>query len=155
MWPSVTPQIPCTPNVAMSKKLFSVTTILLALSVAAMAADVTGKWVSERPGRGDGAPPIRQTFDLKASGNTLTGTVSGGGMGRRGGGGGTPPATEISNGKIDGDKVSFEVKRSTPNGEFVQKYEGAVAGDELKLKMNMEGPNGPISIDVVAKKSAT
>jgi hypothetical protein len=140
----------------MSKKLFFVTTILLTLAFTALAADVTGKWVSERPGRGDGAPPIRQTFDLKADGSKLTGTVTGGGMGRRGGGGGgTPPASEISNGKIDGDKVSFEVKRETPMGEMVQKYEGTVAGDELRLKMSFDGPNGPMSIDVVAKKSST
>jgi hypothetical protein len=36
----------------MTKKLFFVVTILLVVAFAAMAADVTGKWVYEQAGRG-------------------------------------------------------------------------------------------------------
>ena len=139
----------------MTKKLLFVTTILLAVAFVAVAADVTGKWTYEAPGRG-GNPGRPTTITLKQDGNNLTGTVPGG-MGR-GGGGGTPPADiEISNGKVDGDKISFEVKRTTPNGDFVTKYEGTLMGDELKLKItrpNMQGGD-PIVNEVTAKKSST
>jgi hypothetical protein len=72
----------------MTKKLLFVVTLMLVVAFALMAADITGKWVAEQPGR-NGGPPRQTTFNLKADGATLTGTVTGGGGGgRRGGGGG-------------------------------------------------------------------
>ena len=62
----------------MTKKLFFVMTILLVASCALMAADVSGKWTYEAPGRG-GNPGRPTTITLKADGATLTGTVPGGG----------------------------------------------------------------------------
>jgi hypothetical protein len=137
----------------MSKKLLFVMTLLLVFAFAAWAADVTGKWTYEMAGRQGGNPrPV--TLDLKSSGSTLTGTVSGLG-GRRGGGGDAPPPAEISNGKIDGDKISFEVKREFQGQSNVTKYEGTVSGSEMKLKITRDTPNGPMTNDVVAKKSTT
>jgi hypothetical protein len=115
----------------MTKTLLFVATILLVACFSLLAADVTGKWVAEMPGR-DGGPPRQTTFMLKADGAKLTGTVTGGGRG-----GAAPTPAEISEGKIDGDKVSFTVKRETPNGPMEIKYAGTVSGDELKLKFNM------------------
>ena len=134
----------------MTKKLLFVVTIALVAAFSLLAADVTGKWVAEMPGR-NGGPPRQQTFDLKADGSTLTGTVSGG-MGR---GGAAPQAINISDGKVDGDKVSFTVKRETPNGTFEQKYTGTVSGDDLTLKTTMQGPDGPTERTVTAKRSKT
>jgi hypothetical protein len=137
----------------MTKKLLFVTTILLVVALSAFAADVSGKWTYQQPGRG-GGDPVPVTITLKASGATLTGTVPGQ-MGRGGGGGGTPPApSEISNGKVDGDKVYFEVKRTTPNGDQITKYEGTVTGDEMKLNVTRPGRNGgdPTVTPVVAKR---
>src|ERR1035438_1978708 len=111
----------------MTKKLFFVVTLMLVASFALLAADVSGKWVAEQPGR-NGGPPRQTTFTLKADGAKLTGSMTGG-MGR---GGAAPAATEITDGKIDGDKVSFTVKRETPNGTMETKYSGTVGGDELK-----------------------
>jgi hypothetical protein len=137
----------------MTKKLLFVTTILLAVAFVAVAADVTGKWVAEVQGRNGNTQQM--TFTLKADGNALTGTVAGG-MGRRGGGGGgAPMATDISNGKIDGDKVSFEVKREYNGNEFVTKYEGTISGDTLNLKETRNGQNGPTTRDINAKRSTT
>jgi hypothetical protein len=138
----------------MTKKLLLVTTILLVVAFVAFAADVTGKWTYEQPGRG-GGPGRPVTITLKADGNTLTGSVPGGG-GRRGAdaGGAPPPPIEISNGKINGDNISFEVKRSMGGNEMVTKYEGTVSGDELKLKItqpNMQGGD-PVVRDVTAKR---
>ena len=61
---------------------------------------------------------------------------------------------EISNGKVDGDKVYFEVKRTTQRGETITKYEGTVSGDELKLKITRPGRGGgdPMVNEVTAKR---
>jgi len=138
----------------MTKKLLFATTILLVVVFAAIAADVNGKWVAEVEGRNG---TQQMTFTLKADGGTLTGTVMGGGGGRRAGGGGGrgPMAAEISNGKIDGDHVSFEVKREYNGNEFITKYDGTVSGDTLNLKEKRNGQNGEQTRDIAAKRSTT
>ena len=134
----------------MTKKLFFVLAILLVGAFTLMAADVSGKWTYEQPGRNGGAG--RQvTITLKQEGGTLTGTVPG--MGR--GGDNPPPPSQITDGKVDGNNVSFTVKRETPNGTMVQKFEGTVSGDEMKLKITREGQNGPMTNEVSAKRSTT
>jgi hypothetical protein len=103
----------------MKKRLVLFCAMFALASIVAFAADVTGKWVGEAGGKG--GPP---TFNLKQSGTTLTGTSSG-----RGG------DTEISNGKIDGNNISFEVTREIPDkGKFTTKYSGTVDGSTMKLK---------------------
>src|SRR5579871_1547802 len=104
----------------MRRRFFASITIFAALAFTAAAADLTGKWVGQIEGR-NGAQQI--TFDLKADGAKVTGTVTGGGGGR-GGGGGTPAAQEISDGKIDGDKVSFTVKVDNNGQTRVTTYTG-------------------------------
>src|SRR5580765_2860128 len=134
----------------MTRKLLFVMTILLVASFALMAADVSGKWTFEQPGRG-GNPGRPVTITLKADGSTLTGTMPAGG---RGGAPADPIA--ISDGKVDGDKISFNVKREMNGNTMVTKYEGTVAGDELKLKITRTGQDGTPQVnEVVAKRSAT
>ena len=93
------------------------TKLILALTVAmalfanlALAADVTGKWTAETKGR-DGQTRT-QTFNLKADGSKLTGSVSMGQMGER----------EISNGKVDGDNISFDVNVEMNGNAMTMKY---------------------------------
>jgi hypothetical protein len=86
--------------------------------MTALAADVTGNWSGQFAGpNGDG---MAITFSFKQDGAKVTGTVRG------------PQGEpiEISDGKIDGDKISFTV---TVNGQMVIKHEGTVSGDEIKL----------------------
>ena len=133
----------------MTKKLLFVTTLLLVVAFVAFAADVTGKWTFEQPGRG-GGPGRPTTITLKADGAKLTGSVPGG-MGR--GGGEAPPPTEITNGKIAGEKITFEVSRDMGGTPMVTKYEGTLAGDELKLKITRNGMDGtPTTTEVTAKR---
>jgi len=135
---------------------------MLVVAFALMAADITGKWVAEQPGR-NGGPPRQTAFDLKADGATLTGTMTGGGGGggRRGGGGGgggggrAPQAREISDGKVDGNNISFTVKVEFNGQSMVTKYEGTLSGDELKLKVTRDGQNGPTTSEMTAKRSTT
>jgi len=137
----------------MTKKLLLVTSILLVIALGLFAADVTGKWTYEMAGRQGGNPrPV--TLNLKADGSKLTGTVSGM-MGRGGGGGGTPPDMEIMNGKVDGNNVSFETKMEFNGNTRVTKYEGTLAGDDLKLKVTRDTQNGPQTNEVTAKRSGT
>ena len=94
----------------------------LALGVS-FAADIDGKWTAHFEGRnGDQT----QTLTLKASDNALSGTI----QGARG------PAAEISNGKIDGDNISFTVVREFRDNKFTQEYKGTISGSELKLSVS-------------------
>ncbi len=104
------------------------------LGATALAASIDGKWVSVRKmERGGESFTITQTFDLKAQGSRLTGSVSMafGDMSTR--------TTEIKEGKIEGDKFSFTTVMSTPNGEFKMVYEGTVEGATLKGTSTREG----------------
>ena len=141
----------------MTKKLLIAGMILLAVALVALAADaVTGKWVSETPGR-DGTPR-QTTYNLKADGAKLTGTVLQPMGGRGGGGGGAPPAptpAPISNGKVDGNNVSFEVTRDFGGNSMTMKYEGVVAGSDMKLKItrpDFQGGGAPVVTEATAKK---
>ena len=136
--------------VTMTKKLLFVVTIALVFAFAAMAADVTGKWTYEQPGRG-GNPGRPVTITLKQDGAKLTGSVPG--MGR--GGDNPPPPTEITDGKVDGNSVSFTVKREFNGNTMVQKFEGTVDGDSIKFKITRDTQNGPQTNEVTAKKSTT
>ena len=133
----------------MTKKLLFLITILLVAAVTLMAADVSGKWTYEQPSRGGGqGRPV--TITLKQDGDKLTGSVPGFARG-----GAEAPPTEISDGKVDGSNVSFTVKREMNGNTFVTKYEGTVSGDEMKLKVTRDTPNGPMTFDATAKKSST
>jgi hypothetical protein len=119
--------------------------VLLALAMAlaffttgAFAADVTGKWTAEMKGR-DGETRT-QTFNFKQKGDKLTGSVSNP-MGER----------EISEGKVDGDNISFVMKFERDGNEMKIPYTGKVVGDEIQFKT--ESPRG--TREFTAKKSTT
>jgi hypothetical protein len=133
----------------MTKKLLFIVTIALVAAFALMAADVSGKWTFEQAGR-QGGTPRQVTMTLKAEGSTLTGSMPGFGRG----GGDPPPPTAITDGKVDGNNVSFTVKREMGGNTVVTKYEGTVSGDEMKLKITREGGNGA-PVEVTAKRSTT
>src|ERR1700735_3100760 len=138
----------------MRKKLLLAATMFLAVAFTAAAADLTGKWVAQVTGRNGNT---QMTFDLKVDGATLTGAVTGGGGGGRrggGGGGGTPTANPISDGKIDGDKVTFSVKVDRNGQSMVTTYTGTFSGDDLKLKQTRQGRNGEQTTDIAAKRSS-
>ena len=134
----------------MTKKLLFVATLALVFTFAVMAADVTGKWTFEQPGRG-GNPGRPVTITLKQDGTKLTGSVPG--MGR--GGDTPPPPAEIKDGKVEGNMVSFTVTREFNGNTMTTKYEGTVNGDEMTLKITRDTQNGPMTNEVTAKKSTT
>jgi hypothetical protein len=102
----------------------------LAILTSVWASDVSGKWVAQVPGR-DGQTR-ETTFNFKAEGDKLTGTMSG----RQG-------DVQIADGKIAGDDISFTVTVNFGGNEIKLLYKGKVAGDEIKFTRTREGGNQP------------
>jgi opacity protein-like surface antigen len=121
---------------AMRKPLFLVTLLTL-LALTAAAADVTGKWTAQVPGRDGQTREV--TFTFKQSGDTLTGTMTG----RQG-------DVPISDGKVAGDTISFSAPGG--GGGNVFKYTGTISGSEIKMKR--EGGQGQPR-EFVAKRAAS
>ncbi len=105
----------------MTKRVFFVFAVLLVVSIAALAADVSGKWVAQIPGRGGQARET--TFTFKVDGEKLTGTMSG----RQG-------DIAISEGKVSGDALSFVVSMERGGQTMKQTYTGKVVGSEIQFK---------------------
>jgi hypothetical protein len=98
-----------------------------------VAAEIDGKWVAERKIERDGQSfTIKQTFDLKSDGEKLSGKLSIAF-------GDQAMDAEIKDGKLSGNKFSFNATVSTPNGDFKSVYEGAVEGDTLKGTATRDG----------------
>ena len=115
-------------------RLLILTASAVLLASSAFAGAIDGKWVSERKMDRDGQSfTIVQTFDLKEDGGKLTGKFS-----MKFGDNEAPPA-EISDGKVDGNKFSFNATISTPNGDFKTSYSGTVEGAMLKGTAEREG----------------
>ena len=109
------------------KFVTTISVCLLLLAGITFAASIDGKWVSERKfDSGGESMTIKSTFELKAEGNTLTGSVVTV-FGEK-----EMPKLEIKEGKIDGSKFSFTTVMSGSRGEFKTVYEGTVEGDTLK-----------------------
>jgi len=133
----------------MTKKLLFVGTILLVVGLVALAADVSGKWTFEQQGRQGNTTTV--TLTLKADGGNLTGNMS------QPGRDGNAMETEISNGKIDGSTVTFDVVRSMGQREFKQSFKGTVNGDSMDLEITRPGRGGgePTTTKVTAKRATT
>ena len=131
----------------MIKKLLCVTTILLAVTLCLMAADASGKWAFEQEGRNG---PVQVTLNLKVDGGALSGTLT------RPGRDGNAMETPISDGKVDGNNLSFSVKREFNGNTVVTTYKGTLDGDNLKIEITMPGRDGNSrTANVVAKRSTT
>ena len=112
----------------MTKKLLFVTAVLLVVALGAFAADVTGKWTFEQPGRG-GNPGRPVTITLKQDGSKLTGETNSSFTGK----------SAITDGKIEGDNISFNIKASIQGNEMTLSYKGKIAGDTIKLSSEFGG----------------
>ena len=131
----------------MTKKLLFAFALLLVVTLAASAADVSGKWVYEQQGRG-GGNPVQVTLTLKADGAKLTGNVS------RPGRDGNVMETPITDGTVNGDNVTFKTENNFGGNTMTTQYSGTVSGSEMKLKITRPGRDGnAMTTEVTAKKS--
>jgi len=110
----------------MKARLSSFVVGLAVLATVAQAADVTGKWIAQVPGRG--GETRETTFNLKVDGESLTGTMSG----RQG-------DVALTDGKIKEDALSFNVAMSFQGNDVRFSYKGKVSGDEIQFTRQREG----------------
>ena len=111
----------------MRSKIIVIAVVVLSFMLAtAWGADITGKWKGSMDMMGQS---MELGFIFKVDGSTLTGTS----IGPQG------QETPISDGKIQGDDISFVVK-VTGQMELTINYTGKISGDEIKLKMQMDMP---------------
>ncbi len=118
-------------------------------AAAVHAADPSGTWTWTGPAGRNGGPGPTYTLMLKASGTTLTGALTSPPRGR--GGGGEPTTNAISNGKVDGDKISFDlvVNNQFTGADVTNSYQGTVNGDTItgtqpgRGRRGGRGPGGP------------
>jgi hypothetical protein len=104
------------------------------LAVSCFAADVTGKWTATT--QSPDGQEMQISFNLKQDGDKLSGTVEGP-MGQM----------PISEGKLDGDAISFTVEMN----EMKIVHKGTVSGDEMKLKVEF----GDRAFDMTAKRTSS
>jgi len=83
------------------------------------AADVTGKW---RASFDSGIGPQKYTYEFKVNGTALTGKVDSG-WGE----------TEIQQGKMNGDEISFVEIIDFAGDTTRVTYRGKVSGDQIKF----------------------
>lgn len=113
------------------------------MSTTARAADVTGSWTAEMTTPDGNSFQIE--FDFKQDGAKLTGTVQGPGGG----------AMNISNGKVDGNHISFDVSF---NGSTIS-HDGTLneAGDEIEITTKSDSgdiPGGKLTLKRVKPGAA-
>ena len=112
---------------------------VLAATLVAHAADISGKWTAQVPGR-DGQTR-ETTFNFKVDGEKLTGTTTG-----------MNGDVPIADGSIKGDAVTFNVVANFNGTDVKIVYKGTVAGDEIKFTRQREGSDRPPA-EFVAKRA--
>ena len=100
---------------------------LLMLGQTIVAADtpanVAGTWEMTSEGRNG---PMTQTLTIQQDATTIKGTLSG------------PRGDTPFEGTVAGNKISFTVKRDTPNGTFTLEYSATVDGDSMTGTIHSE-----------------
>jgi hypothetical protein len=124
----------------MRRNILLVVILLCAIAIGALAADVSGQWVAQVPGRDGGM--MDTSFNFKVSGEQLTGSMENQ-FGER----------QISDGKVSGNDVSFNVHIEFGGNEMTLVFTGKVSGDEIKFKRERKGgEGGPANVEFVAKR---
>jgi hypothetical protein len=126
--------------------LAALTLILLAQPVQAQV-DMTGTWeITTVTQRGERV----MTFTFKQDGAALTGHTELAAMGRGGGAGagGAPREVSISNGKVEGNQVTFQIVMGMGERSMTQSFTGTVSGDTMEGTMTggmgPQGQAGPV-----------
>ena len=113
-------------------------TLMAAFVMVASAADISGAW------KGTAETPngtFQRTFVFKVDGNKLTGETTSEMLGK----------SEIMNGKVDGDTVSFDITVKIEDNDMKLHYAGKVSGNEIKFHVESADGNG-MTLEYVAKR---
>jgi hypothetical protein len=101
------------------RKALAVATVMVAVVLSAYAADPTGKWTATFDTQ---IGQQKYTYDFKADGEKLTGKA----ISQFG-------ETEIEDGKVKGDDISFVENITFQDQKIRIEYQGKIAGDEIKF----------------------
>jgi riboflavin synthase alpha subunit len=86
------------------------------------AADVNGTWKGSVSANGT---PTELIFHLKSAGNAVTGTIERTGA----------PPTEVHEGKLEGDTVSFWISAEYQGGSYTIVYKGKITPGQIDFDM--------------------
>src|SRR5229473_1237808 len=101
--------------------------LIIAFTVAAFGADINGTWKATAEGpQGN----MERTFVFKVDGNKLTGETTSSMMGK----------STLTDGKVDGDNVTFTITVKFQDQEMKLNYKGKVSGNEIHF--TVENPAG-------------
>ena len=103
----------------------------------ASAADISGNWKATAD---FGGQTIERTFVFKVEGTKLTGETTSQLMGK----------STITDGKVEGDNVSFTITGNIQGNEMKLTYKGTVAADGKAIKFTVDAGGNNIVWD--AKK---
>jgi hypothetical protein len=106
--------------------------------------DPTGTYIWTQAGR-NGGPDRTNTLVLKVEGDKLTGKLTAPGRG------GAAADVAITDGKVAGAVVSFDVVRDNNGTSTTNKYSGTLADGSIKGKIDSERNGQPQSRDWEAK----
>jgi hypothetical protein len=112
-------------------------TLMALFALAASAADISGNWKGTAEGP-NGA--IERTFTFKQDGAKLTGETNSQYTGK----------SEITDGKVEGDAISFSITAKIQDNEVKLTYKGKITGDTIKLSSEFGGGQ---AIEWTLKKS--
>lgn len=119
--------------------------VLTDARAADQKSDPSGTWSWTMKGR-QGRPDRKITAKLKLDGDKVTGTISSPGRD------GASTDSEITDGKVKGDEVTFSTSREVRGSKMTYKYSGKLSGDTIKGKMEFERNGEPVNQEWEAKR---
>jgi hypothetical protein len=114
--------------------------LILAGLVCVYAADITGTWTTQFDSQ---VGVQKYTFEFKVDGTKLTGRALSNIAG-------ADAKTEITEGKIKGDEVTFVENLNYQGMELKITYKGKISGDEIKFSRTVGDAGGE---EFVAKRA--
>jgi hypothetical protein len=123
-----------------ARKITALTVLMLAGFVCAYAADITGKWTAQFNTQ---IGVQKYIYEFKVEGTKLTGKAIANIEG-------TESQSNITEGTINGDDVSFVEMQKYQGQEIRIVYKGKVSGDEIKFTRTV---TDSINEELVAKRA--
>jgi hypothetical protein len=111
--------------------------LIASLAWIASAADINGTWKATAEGPNGS---MERTFVFKVEGSKVTGETTSSMVGK----------STITDGKIDGDTITFTITVNFQDNEMKLSYKGKVNGNEIHF--TVENPAGGNTIEWNAKK---
>ena len=119
------------------KRLIVLLTVIAVIAAAALAADINGTWKATAEGPNGS---MERTFVFKVEGNKVSGETTSSMMGK----------STITDGKIDGDSISFTITGKIGDNEMKLTYNGKIKDNEIVFQSSAGG--GGQTIEWHAKK---